>query len=182
MAGFRSPLPLLGLSAPTGTKGYRSLLAPWLGGACAPSAARPGYRSLLALWAGGAFGYLGEPPEPEEPGGGGIARPLYRPSQPARRPLEPRKRETGPDLGRIADRQVVEPARPSVPAPALPTVPLAAMAEVAFERSARQIERGIDVQAAVRKAMEAADVQRLDRENQNRLRAAVLSALLLIYG
>jgi hypothetical protein len=51
--------------------GYRSLAAPWLGGAAAPS--RPAaYRSLLAPWLGGAFGYAGTtPPEPPLVIGGG---------------------------------------------------------------------------------------------------------------
>lgn len=52
--------------------GYRGLLAPWVGGASAPSAAPPpaaGYTSLLAFWMGGAAGPVTvEPPVPPPPG------------------------------------------------------------------------------------------------------------------
>lgn len=58
-AGYRSPLPILGLAAgsvtPAGA-GVRSLLAPWMGGACigmAPTTST-GPRSMLAFWMGGA--------------------------------------------------------------------------------------------------------------------------------
>lgn len=58
MAGFRSVLPLLGLSSGTSTNqpGYRSLLAPWIGGASSPSGVvtQAGFRGLLAFWIGGA--------------------------------------------------------------------------------------------------------------------------------
>lgn len=71
MAGFRSALPLLGLSsAPSSTQGgVRSLLAPWVGGASAPSApaTQGGYRSLLGFWIGGAS--AGSAPTPPTPGG-----------------------------------------------------------------------------------------------------------------
>lgn len=98
MAGFRSPLWLLGVSgaaapattggvtsllapwaggagsapaAPGGNGGITSLLAPWAGGASAPPVApggNGGYVSLLAPWMGGASGQAFVPPEPEPEG------------------------------------------------------------------------------------------------------------------
>jgi len=68
-AGFRSPLPLLGLgagAAPTTTAGVRSMLAPWIGGAGSAGVApttNAGVRSLLAFWVGGA-GTAGVTPVP----------------------------------------------------------------------------------------------------------------------
>lgn len=41
-------------SVPAVTGSYTSLLAPWIGGASAPSDASGGYRSLSAFWIGGA--------------------------------------------------------------------------------------------------------------------------------
>lgn len=71
MAGFHSALPLLGLSGTASTTqgGYRSLLAPWVGGASAPSApaTQGGYRGLLGFWIGGAS--AGSAPTPPTPGG-----------------------------------------------------------------------------------------------------------------
>jgi hypothetical protein len=59
-AGFRSPLPILGLAAgtvaPAGAA-VRSMLAPWMGGASvgmAPTTPAAGPRSMLAFWMGGA--------------------------------------------------------------------------------------------------------------------------------
>jgi hypothetical protein len=69
--GYRSALPLLGLSAsPVTTQaGYRSHLWRWGGGANAPApaAVRGGYRSLLAIWTGGAFAGRTTPPIPPTP-------------------------------------------------------------------------------------------------------------------
>jgi hypothetical protein len=65
--GFRSALPLLGLSAPSVTiqAGYRSMMWRWGGGASAtPVTVQGGYRSLLAFWAGGAFSGTAIPPIP----------------------------------------------------------------------------------------------------------------------
>lgn len=50
------------------SQGYRSLLAPWMGGASSPPIPHGGYRSLLAFWGGGAFG---SPPVTLPSGGGG---------------------------------------------------------------------------------------------------------------
>lgn len=53
------------------------MLAPWIGGASAPStpATQGGYRSLLAFWAGGATGLAGTPtPGGVIFGGGGGGR------------------------------------------------------------------------------------------------------------
>jgi hypothetical protein len=79
-AGFLSPLPVLGFSgSPVSTQaGYRSLLAPWLGGAASGPAAPTvaGYRSLLAPWLGGAWSGIGSPvlaTAPASGGGGGEA-------------------------------------------------------------------------------------------------------------
>lgn len=71
-AGFRSlpPVPL-GIQAPSGVSkaGYRSLLAPWIGGASAPGSApaAAGYRSLLAFWMGGVSGFTSSPVPPTPP-------------------------------------------------------------------------------------------------------------------
>lgn len=82
-AGFRSPLPLLGLgagAAPTTTAGVRSMLAPWIGGAGSAGVAPTtdaGVRSLLAFWIGGA-GTVGITPAVTGGGGGGpIDEPYY---------------------------------------------------------------------------------------------------------
>jgi hypothetical protein len=75
--GYRSALPLLGLSAPqTVTQGgYRSHLWRWGGGASArPAVVQGGYRSLLAFWMGGASAGSFVPPTPR-PSKGGIADP-----------------------------------------------------------------------------------------------------------
>ncbi|MEE9586111.1 MAG: hypothetical protein V3W09_04345 [Nitrososphaerales archaeon] len=52
--GFKSPLPLLGLSGPTTQGGKFSLLAPWIGGAGAPIGVNGGFRGFMAFWVGGA--------------------------------------------------------------------------------------------------------------------------------
>jgi hypothetical protein len=90
-AGFRSPLPILGLGAEGTRAGVRSMLAPWLGGAgvagIAPETSG-GYRSLLAFWAGGA----GVAHEDGSGGGRPRAVPHSRPLEmPARR--RPNRRE-----------------------------------------------------------------------------------------
>lgn len=59
--------------------GFRSFLAPWVGGAYVPPPApiQPGYRSMLAWWVGGAGASIsaGPPtPEPGPSGGGGVFR------------------------------------------------------------------------------------------------------------
>jgi hypothetical protein len=54
--------------------GFRSLLAPWIGGASSPPgapAAQGGFRSLLAFWAGGATTGIVVTPEPETTVSGG---------------------------------------------------------------------------------------------------------------
>lgn len=70
--GYRSALPILGLSAPqTVTQGgYRSHLWRWGGGANAPAPTpvRGGYRSLLAFWMGGAAAGTAVPPRPSKGG------------------------------------------------------------------------------------------------------------------
>jgi hypothetical protein len=69
-AGFRSPLPILGLGAEVTQAGVRSMLAPWLGGAGVAGVTPEtsgGYRSLLAFWVGGA----GAVRAPSIGGGGG---------------------------------------------------------------------------------------------------------------
>ena len=43
--------------------GYRSLLAPWIGGASAPQTGN-GYRSLFAFWMGGGAALAFVPPTP----------------------------------------------------------------------------------------------------------------------
>lgn len=70
-AGFRSPLFLLGIAAaPITTGSVRSLLAPWMGGASAPSPTQAGFRSFLAPWIGGACGYAETPVTPPYTGDG----------------------------------------------------------------------------------------------------------------
>ena len=68
--GYRSALPVLGLSAPAVTvqAGYRSHLWRWGGGASSrPAVVQGGYRSLLAFWTGGAFAGTAVPPTPPTP-------------------------------------------------------------------------------------------------------------------
>lgn len=76
MAGFRSPLPLLGLGKPPRADGgFRSPL-PILGlSKAVPITAKPGVRSLLAFWLGGACAPSSSPtptppPSPNNGGGG----------------------------------------------------------------------------------------------------------------
>ena len=71
MAGFRSPLFILGIAAApvASDTGVRSLLAPWIGGASAPSAVadQGAHKSLLAFWLGGACSPAFVPPPPPTP-------------------------------------------------------------------------------------------------------------------
>ena len=74
-AGFRSLFaPWLGgasSQAPTTTAGLRGLFAPWLGGASSPTvASSSGFRGLLAFWAGGASAGEAAPETPVDEGGG----------------------------------------------------------------------------------------------------------------
>jgi hypothetical protein len=63
--------------------GYRSLVAPWAGGASAP-AQSAGYGSLVAFWLGGAYAAPGSTPPPTEVSHGGGFRPLRIPHRPRR--------------------------------------------------------------------------------------------------
>lgn len=75
-AGFKSLLaPWIGGVSAAGEQGsVRGMLAPWIGGANAPAdATQAGYRGLLAFWMGGAS--AGARPPPAQPGiGGGSLR------------------------------------------------------------------------------------------------------------
>ena len=72
-AGYRSlAAPWVGGAAsPVPQKGYTSLLGFWIGGISSPPGSAPeaGYTSMLAFWAGGASGLQGtiEPPTEETP-------------------------------------------------------------------------------------------------------------------
>lgn len=73
--------------------GYRSLAAPWIGGAAAPvTVAQAGYRGLLAFWAGGASS-LDAVAEPEA--GGGRSRGGYEPSYRRREERKPEGAQGG---------------------------------------------------------------------------------------
>jgi hypothetical protein len=73
VAGFRSPLFILGISAaPDSQAGVRSMLAPWMGGASAAAEVTTvaGVRSMLGFWLGGACAAPAPTPTPPASGGG----------------------------------------------------------------------------------------------------------------
>ena len=185
-AGFRSPLPLLGLgagAAPTTTAGVRSMLAPWIGGAgVAPSGTTAGVRSMLAPWIGGAgvapttdagvrsllafwVGGAGVSvtPEPEAiPTGGGDSarRYLRNRSQFANRKRRPEER---------TEPQAI-PLRP---------VDAAQTAQALADFTARQMQRaGLDKARSARPAALQMPAAAADAQGANALLLAAMIALL----
>ena len=167
-AGFRSPLPLLGLgagAAPTTTAGVRSMLAPWLGGAGSAGVAPTtdaGVRSLLAFWIGGA-GTDGIAPEPEViPTGGGDS---------ARRYLRNRSQ--------FANRKRRPEERTEPQAITLRPVNAALTAQALADFSARQMQRaGLDKARVARPAALQMPAAAADAQGANALLLAAMIALL----
>ncbi|RTL09109.1 MAG: hypothetical protein EKK62_04000 [Acidimicrobiia bacterium] len=176
----------------------RSLLAPWIGGASAPAGAdAPAVRSLLAFWLGGAASGDAEEPTPQDDAGGGrFVRPVRLPPQ--SRPLD--QPEPPPGL-----RQPVEPDVDSRTAAAEALArDMAAARAIVRQLEARQPQQRAAI--ALRQALQAAEAS-TQREAaaappaadsaralaaaraealaeakriRNRLRAAMLAALLLL--
>lgn len=168
-AGFRSPLPLLGLgagAAPTTTAGVRSMLAPWIGGAGSAGVAPTtdaGVRSLLAFWIGGAG--VSVTPEPEAiPTGGGDS---------TRRYLRNRSQFANRKRRRDEDEQRQPQAIPLRPVDAAQT------AQALADFTARQMQRaGLDKASTARHAALQMPAAAADAQGANALLLAAMIALL----